>query len=159
MFHFAEGSNDLTAVTVRFTPSAGELRRIRSKFSGARPGLSLTFAIVLAAVFIAQGIINIGFRHGGVFFGLGVCQLVLGLCYVPINVFGRLTTLLLCKPGSEMDITIDDFGLTIARPLLRVPWKNVAANGPCPMMERPFGQSSTRNLRRNAISSVEPIAA
>ena len=113
-------------IRIRYTLDSSELRRVRAKLSNARPGLSLALGIALSAGFVLQGVINIGFRHGGVFEGIGVFQLILGLCYIPLMRFGQLTNLVFGKPGKEIDLTIDDFGLTIAEPPVRISWRSVS---------------------------------
>ena len=106
---------------------ASELKRIRASLCKARPGMSLGLGLAVGFGFVVQGIVNIKFRHDGVFVGLGVCQVILGLCCVPLIRFGQLTNLVFGEPGREIDLKIDDFGLTVADPDVRIPWSSVSA--------------------------------
>ncbi len=53
-------------------------------------------------------------------------QLFLGVVYLPLARASRRTYRLLAKPSREIELSIDDAGITLREPLKLVPWKRIS---------------------------------
>jgi len=116
----------MTPVNVRFTPDAAELTRIQTAFSKVQPRLPMGLAVMLAAMYLFLGGLNLTLHRPG-FWQIGYVQILLGICYIPITWRLQSAYLLRAKPSSEINLTIDDTGILVESPIMRIPWKRVSA--------------------------------
>lgn len=114
---------NMEPVKVCFTPDAMELNRVQTAFSKVRPRPSMGLAILLGILFVVQGVLNLSL-HRELF---GCMQILLGVCYVPLNGIIQRATLLQARPAAKIELTIDDDGITVADPLTQIPWKRIIA--------------------------------
>ena len=116
----------MTPAKVCFTPDAAELSRVQAALSKLRPGLSRRFAIALGVLFVIEGVMNLTSRHI-ISHWLGYVQILFGLCYAPLVWSAQKTAVLQATASTEIDLTVDDAGITLVHPAMHIPWKRIAA--------------------------------
>ncbi len=88
----------------------------------------MRLAISVGAIFVLQGILNLnlGSRHV-ISHWFGYFQILFGICYAPISWSIFKANLLQATPSVEIELTVDDAGITIAHPAMQIPWKRITA--------------------------------